>query len=387
MSKVLFVHDGPMYINEEGKYFAFAYDNNLKNRYLQLGEKLTFLMRTQKVLDTNFSEINNGNLLVIDVPNFKSPKLYFQNFKKASQIIEQQVKEHDKIIIRLPSSNGNLAVQYAKKYKKKYMIEVVGCPWDAYWNYSIQGKVVAPIEYYKMKKLVKKSPYTLYVTNNFLQKRYPTNGISVNCSNVILDDVSEKKLYKKIENYQKTSTKSIVLGTAAAIDVKYKGQDDVIRAISLLKKKGYDIKYQLVGGGSIEYLRTIAKKYDVEDNIAFLGKKSHKEVLEWMENITIYIQPSKQEGLPRALIEAMSVACFCIGSNTAGIPELLDSNYIFKKGKYIEISKIIESLNERILVEQSVKNQKTAKEYLLTSLNNRRNSFYKKTGFLEGLQE
>ena len=44
----------------------------------------------------------------------------------------------------------------------------------------------------------------------------------------------------------------------------------------------------------------------------------------------IYIQPSLQEGLPRAVVEAMSTALPCIGFNTGGIPELLEPEYIVK---------------------------------------------------------
>ena len=65
-------------------------------------------------------------------------------------------------------------------------MEVVGCPWDAYWNYSLKGKIVAPFATYMMKRRVKSAPFVLYVTNKFLQKRYPTKGKKINCSNVEL---------------------------------------------------------------------------------------------------------------------------------------------------------------------------------------------------------
>ena len=55
----------------------------------------------------------------------------------------------------MPSNLGNMGVKYAKKYNKKYLVEVVGCPWDSLRNHSIIGKVIAPIEYLKQKVNVK----------------------------------------------------------------------------------------------------------------------------------------------------------------------------------------------------------------------------------------
>lgn len=73
----------------------------------------------------------------------------------------------------------------------------------------------------------------------------------------------------------------------------------------------------------------------VADRVVFKGQMKHQQVLEWIDSLDIYIQPSMQEGLPRALIEAMSRACPAIGSSTGGIPELLPSDAILKEGTLI----------------------------------------------------
>src|SRR5690606_15570335 len=120
------------------------------------------------------------------------------------------------------------------------------------------------------------------------------------------------------------SQNKIIIGTTAAIDVKHKGQQYVIEALGELKKNGYTkFEYHLVGGGDPAYLKSIAKRHNIEENIHFLGTLPHNKVFEWLDNIDIYVQPSRQEGLPRALIEAMSRGLPAFGANTAGIPELL----------------------------------------------------------------
>ena len=134
---------------------------------------------------------------IIECPNISSVKGIFIDKRKAKLILEKEIKNVDFLIIRLPSMIGNLAVKIARKYKKPYLVEMVGCPWDALWNHSLKGKLFAPIMTYITKQEVKNAPYVLYVTKEFLQKRYPTKGKSVGCSDVMLNDFYENKLKEK----------------------------------------------------------------------------------------------------------------------------------------------------------------------------------------------
>ena len=92
----------------------------------------------------------------------------------------------------------------------------------------------------------------------------------------------------------------------------------------------------------------------------------------------VYIQPSLQEGLPRALLEAMSRGLPCIGSNAGGIPELLEKKMIFKKRNVKQLCKILKNLNKEELINSANYNFKKSKLYNLSYLNNKRNNFYDK---------
>ena len=231
----------------------------------------------------------------------------------------------------MPSTIGFLAIDYAKKYKKPYLVEVVACPWDAFWNHSFKGKLFAPYMYYSTKRRVRNAKYVVYVTNEFLQKGYPTNGQNTNCSNVALMEFDNNVLGKRLDKIKSMQEASkIIIGTTAAVNVRHKGQQYVIKALGKLKKQGIaNYEYQLIGGGNQSYLKTIAEKYDVLEQVKFLGPVPHNEVFDWLDTIDIYVQPSRQEGLPRALIEAMSRGLPAFGANTAGIPELIEDEFIF----------------------------------------------------------
>ena len=175
--------------------------------------------------------------------------------------------------------------------------------------------------------------------------------------------------------------RKIVIGTAAFLDVKWKGQVNVFKAISLLKNKGYtNIEYQLIGSGNGNYLRKMAKKYNVKENVNILGALKHEEVFNWLRNIDIYVQPSYQEGLCRAVVEAMSVGCPIICSNVGGNYELINSKFIYNKRNYKQLAKkIITLINSKsILEEEGINNYNFSKKYLSSILNKKRDNFYKK---------
>ena len=171
----------------------------------------------------------------------------------------------------------------------------------------------------------------------------------------------------------------VVIGTTASINVRYKGQKFVIKALGKLKKSGIsNYEYQLVGSGNHSYLMSEAIKNGVVDQVKFLGSMPHKDVFEWLKSIDIYSQPSRQEGLPRALIEAMSLAVPAFGANTAGIPELLDKETIFSNSSKNtnEIIKILESFDKEKLVIQAVRNYNESKKYNKSVIEKRRRKFF-----------
>lgn len=297
--------------------------------------------------------------------------------RKYTKVISNCVKSADLVIARVPSIVAYEAARLSKKNNVPYLVEVIGCAWDSYWNYSIYSKILAPIAYLKMKKVVRNANYSVYVTEKFLQSRYPSDCKTIYCSNVYISNCDDEILLNRLKKfYGDKKNRKIKLLTAAAIDVPYKGQEYVIKAISKLKKCGFDIEYRIAGGGKKDRLSDIAKKNDVEQHIIFLGSLTHEEVLKAMDDADIYIQPSLQEGLPRSMIEAMSRACPCLGSKTAGIPELIDSECIFERANIKSICNCIMNIMSKDLGKYAEKNFKKAKEYHVNILEDRRTKYF-----------
>lgn len=377
--RLLFAHDHIFYKYNNQYYSTGGLSKEVLKRYTDIFDEIVIVSR-QKEINTYNNKLTLASMekiKFVDIPNFKQIRNINKIFT-AKKVINNEVRQCDVVIARLPSSIGSLAVKFAKKNKKPYLTEVVACPWDALWNHSLKGKIVAPFTYYKTKMNVKNAPYVLYVTNEFLQNRYPTNGKMIGCSDVQLPSLDKDILNKRLNKINRMSNNMpIVIGTIAAVNVRYKGQEYVIKAISQLNKEGYNFEYHLAGGGDNSYLKALANKYGVLDKVKFLGSMPHDKVFAYLDNIDLYIQPSRQEGLPRALVEAMSRGCPALGSKTGGIPELLNEKFIFNNCKVNEIYSLLKKMNNRIMLEEAKRSFEKAKEYDKADLGEKSKSFYK----------
>ena len=253
----------------------------------------------------------------------------------------------------------------------------IGCAWDAYWNHRFPGKLIAPYMYFKMKWCMKKADYALYVTEKFLQKRYPSECKSIGVSDVVVKDFDSYILKRRRDKIENGLGKTITLMTSGSVGNKAKGQEFVIKAIPILNNYGFRINYLLAGGDDPSYLKKLANKLHVEDQISFLGMLSTSEVFEKLDVADIYIQPSLQEGLPRAVVEAMSRGCPVIGTKTGGIPELINKEFIVeRKSKRGIAAAIIAMWNTKTILNEANYNFSKSQQYKEELLSNKRNEYY-----------
>ena len=360
----------------EGRYYYATQVSTILKRYYQVFGKLSVCGRVKnidKVLNS-YDDVTPMIENVIAIPSLEKTMLGMHN-----GIIQAAVKNSDFIICRCPGIIAFRAADAAQKYKKPVFTESMGCAWDAYWNHGIVGKIAAPFMFFKMKQVVYHADYALYVTNSFLQHRYPCKNASVAASNVKIDNISEIVLEARLERIRNMNRSELTIVTTAAVDVRYKGQEYVIKAIPKLNKIGIKVKYVLIGGGDSSYLSGLAQKLGVKEQVIFAGRKTLNEVFDLLDESDIYIQPSLQEGLPRSVIEAMSRGCIVIGARTAGIPELMEPEYVFKRKSSKDIAKkilMICSSNSTLKEKNALRNFETSKQYISDVLDRKRLDYY-----------
>ena len=84
----------------------------------------------------------------------------------------------------------------------------------------------------------------------------------------------------------------------------------------------------------------------MEQKITLLGLLDHKSISEWMKAADIFILPSRSEGTPNSLLEAMASGLPVIASQVGGIPELIQENIeglLFKSDSTDDLKKNIQT--------------------------------------------
>lgn len=393
-ARVLFAHDGPLEVGPDGIPMGVHYTGAILDRYFQLGSRLSFLMRSRAIdaesID-RYTPLMRDGFRFVSVPNVKGPLKSLIHGHAARRMIREEVSRHDIVVVRLPSTIGRWAFWEARRQGKPVISEFMACTWDALWNYSWLGKLSAPYYFLQNRRVIKRMTHVVYVTERFLQGRYPTAGKWVACSNVVVEAGDESVLARRIDRIKGMKNGQVLtLTTVAAVDVRYKDQETVFRALANMGSAAALFRYRVIGQGNPQRLLRIAQRHGMEDRVEFIGAVRHAEIPRWLDATDIYIQPSRMEGLPRALIEAMSRGCPALGSTAGGIPEILPAGRVFKKGDHEAITELLRYLTPSEMLKDAVKNFEKAREFDAGLLESRRKRFFeefrKDSSMLEQLE-
>ena len=120
-----------------------------------------------------------------------------------------------------------------------------------------------------------------------------------------------------------------------------KGHDLLVEAFAPLCATNNDIHLVIMGGGEFEpTLTKIAADLNITDRITITGDLPNG--YRYLTALDIFIMPSRSEGLPIAMLEAMATGLPTIGSSVGGIPEALGGDGVVIEP--LSVSEITKSL-------------------------------------------
>lgn len=336
--KLLFVHDFPVEFYK-GDYYSMGFYYSIWERYLTIFDEMIISSRFKNSRDARGKKQSSGkNVSFRPITSYKSPQSLLKNHKDIIEKLTLSIKESDGVLIRVPSVLGFIAAKICKQLNKRYMIEVVGSAYDAFWYHgSIFGKFLAPPMELLQKRAVKNATVAIYVTQNYLNNKYPCNGKEFpGISNVQDIAIFSKDL---------SVDEKVKVGLIGSTFVDYKGHETAIKAANLIRNKGIPIQLEFVGEGPSPKFANMSEKFNLKNEVIFKGKIYDKEKLnEWFKHLDIYIQPSLTEGHCRAIVEAIGNGVPTLASDAGGNSDSVVNDYIFNAKDYKKLANLIETL-------------------------------------------
>jgi GalNAc-alpha-(1->4)-GalNAc-alpha-(1->3)-diNAcBac-PP-undecaprenol alpha-1,4-N-acetyl-D-galactosaminyltransferase len=131
-----------------------------------------------------------------------------------------------------------------------------------------------------------------------------------------------------INNYNVEKDKDFVFCFSGSLDLNRKGIDILLYAIHLIIfiHKIKNISLVLIGTGQdLDKISKISKELKIDQHVKFSGEV--KDPISKMLNYNAFVLPSRREGMPNALLEAMSIGIPCIASDcNTGPREIISDN-------------------------------------------------------------
>jgi glycosyltransferase involved in cell wall biosynthesis len=296
------------------------------DRYLEVFDEVQAIARVKPVdkAPSGAVQADGHGVAFAPVVHYIGPREYLRKASSVRKSVVRGAGCSDAILLRVPSNLASVLVPTLAGRGQPFAVEVVGDPYDAF----SPGAVKHPLRPFlrrwfarELRQHCRQAFAGAYVTAEALQRRYPVgpNGRSFYYSDVQLSGLTAE--YARPAK-SKTSWKLITVGS---LEHLYKAQDIQIDALARCRQQGLDVELILVGDGQHRSaLAERATRLGIASHVHFRGQlASGGPIRDELDRADVFLLPSRQEGLPRAMIEAMARALPCIGSTVGGIPELL----------------------------------------------------------------
>lgn len=101
-----------------------------------------------------------------------------------------------------------------------------------------------------------------------------------------------------------------------------KNHQGLLQAFQRIAKAYPDCRLTLLGDGELrERVEAYAKELGIFEKVSFLGSQSN--VYPYLQNADVFLLPSKYEGMPMTIIEAMGTGLPVVASAVGGVPDML----------------------------------------------------------------
>jgi len=225
----------------------------------------------------------------------------------------------------------------AQKLKLPFFAKVHGSDVNLAHQYFFRTQMIV-----KGLKRAKK----VFAVSSVLKERMVKLGVNKDQIVLLPNGVDAKKFYIMDKNTCRQELglpidKKIVLYVGNMVPVK--GVDVLIDAVEGLSS---DICVVMIGEGVLRrQLELKVKQGKYSANVLFVGIKPHDEIAKWINAADVLCLPSRNEGCPNVILEALACKTTVVATKVGSIPEIISSDIY---GKLVD-SEDVRGLSKAII--------------------------------------
>jgi phosphatidyl-myo-inositol dimannoside synthase len=140
-----------------------------------------------------------------------------------------------------------------------------------------------------------------------------------------------------------------------AANERYKGIDNLIRALPLLLPTVPDLHLAIVGAGDDQpRLRDLAVQLEIPKRVIFLGALERQDLIACYHFCDVFALPSAGEGFGLVFLEAMAHAKPVVGGAHGGTPDIIEegiAGYLVQNGDLVQLADRL----QRLLTDESLR--------------------------------
>jgi glycosyltransferase involved in cell wall biosynthesis len=277
-----------------------------------------------------------------DATAFEFHFIYFLPWK--NQLVDD-LKKNGGIVINIPADNNIKILLSANKlvrYIKDYDIDIIHChlPWAGFLGRLVKKMVKKPVfytehnkqeRYHLLTKLLNKFSFNSQnlaiavskdVEKSIIENIKPTVPVLTILNGVNTDFFCENEEKKKIlKSELGIEEEAIVIGAICVFRVQ-KRIDKWLEIFAEVYKTNPSVRGIVVGAGpTFDEMIEKRRALGLENVVLMPGLKTNSA--DWYKIFDIFLMSSEFEGLPLALLEAMSSSCAIVTTNAGGVKEVI----------------------------------------------------------------
>ena len=246
-----------------------------------------------------------------DGSKIKKLAIAFSSYIEFSRHIKECDIVHVHMAAQASFTRKSIFIKKAKKAGKKIIIHQHSADFDDFYFKQCDAKKRKQI-----KKIFAMADIIIVLSEEWA-KFFGENICDLEKIVILYNGVIIPKYCKK--DY--TDTNVLFLGRLG----ERKGSYDLLKAIPDILKVIPDAHFYLGGDGDIVKSQKLIDENGIQNHVKLLGWVRNEEKEIYLKKCSIFIRTSYHEGMPMALLEAMSYGLAAISTNAGGISRIIDN--------------------------------------------------------------